>query len=691
MQLDQGARAFQEEALELLTEAEEVLLAMEDNPHDTGLIDRLFRAMHTVKGSGAMFGFDEVARFTHEVETALDMARAGTLEITHKGLSLLLQSRDHILHILATPDAATSLHDASDALIARLRAMTGQAGQQTTAAAPTQTTSEAGRCQSPGTWWIRYRPHPDSYLTGTNPLALLTELDAMGQMLAIVHVEAIPELATMNPESVLEWWDILLRTDACEEVLRDVFVFVEDEHDVSIVRLAGEFLRQDDLTEFAGLVGAASMEESAAVRAELESRVAALLARRTPIDEPRHGAEEHPGGGSPSAATASATIRVESTRLDRLVDLVGELVIIHSRLQQRALAHEDAHGRAIAEDLGRVAARLRDETLRIRMVPIGGMFGALRRLVRDLSMELGKEAVFEAEGADTELDKSVIDQLKDPLVHILRNSLDHGLESPEVRAAAGKPAQGTVRLQAAHDSGEVRIVITDDGAGVDLERVRQKALEKGLLAPGEEADERRVIECLFEPGFSTASAVSSVSGRGVGMDVVKQSIEGLRGRVLLETTAGQGTRMTIRLPLTLAIIDGMQVKVGNEYYIIPVSSIVACQERQTSGEATPVDTIPWQERLTPCVSLRALLGVAGQRPPYERIIVTRVEDDAVGLAVDVVIGQQQAVIKPLSDIYRGVDFVSGTAVNGDGGISLILDVPRLVRFATTTAAAAGKL
>ncbi|OLN28361.1 Signal transduction histidine kinase CheA [Desulfovibrio sp. DV] len=679
MQLDQGAKAFQEEALELLADAENVLLALENCPQDSGLIDRLFRAMHTVKGSGAMFGFDELARFTHEVETLLDLARSGVVALSSDVLTLLLACRDHILKLLACTGTDAADCSASDVLMNRLRAVAGGNDTRVAAAA---CGPPAAADKVAATWWVRYRPLPGTYLTGTDPLGLLDELAGMGLTRVVLHADHLPGVAGLDPERVAVWWDVALIADVGEAALRDVFMFVEDDHDVLVTRLSEVALRAADLDEFAAILGPTGWDETPVVLAAMSGHVHAVLARRSPVEDAGTAAAgEHPAGVS------SSSIRVESGRLDKLVDLVGELVIIQSRLQQRAAASDDIQDRTLAEELARVAARLRDETLQIRMVPIGSIFGTLRRLVRDLSGELGKQAVFETEGGDTELDKSVIDRLKDPLVHILRNCLDHGLEDPETRLAAGKPAAGAVRLRASHESGEVHIGITDDGGGVDMARVRQRALVRGLLAPDEEADEKRVLECLFEPGFSTASAVSNVSGRGVGMDVVKQVIEGLRGQVSLETTFGQGTRLTIRLPLTLAIIDGMQVRVGREFYILPLSSVVACQERTCQGPAVPVDSIPWRDRLTPCVSLRALLGVAGERPRYERIILARVDGEDVGLAVDVVVGQLQAVIKPLSDIYKGLDFISGTAVNGDGGISLILDVSRLVRFAMGTAAA----
>lgn len=680
MILDQAVLTFREEALELLGEVEETLLALEDHPEDSGQVAKLFRAMHTIKGSGAMFGFDEIARFTHEVETALDMVRDGRLPFSRDLASLILVSRDHILRLLGETGGKSRLTVLSDELILGLREITAQTGENLPQPCPETGSTIGTECpqgtHSPTlTWWIRYRPHPESYLTGTDPLALMAELTEMGQHRVVAHVDAVPDLDSLDPESVTIWWDVVLICEAGETDIRNVFLFVEEDHLLHVARLAASALRQLDLDMFDRRLASSGWDDTKKLEQEMACHVAEVLSHRVV-------ASPATAEGEKTEPTVSATtIRVESARLDRLVDFVGEMVIIQSRLQQTALSRDDSLIRGIAEELDRVVNKMRDETLRIRMVPIGGMFGTLRRLVRDLARDLGKQAEFIAEGGDTELDKNVIDRLKDPLVHILRNCVDHGLESPKTRLAAGKPAQGTVRLQASHISGEVHIEITDDGGGVNLERVRAKAEEKGLLAPGEPADDRRILDCLFAPGFSTASKVSNVSGRGVGLDVVKVSIEELRGRVRLDSTSGTGSRITMRLPLTLAIIDGMQVQVGQDRYIIPLSAVWACQERHCQGEAVPVDTIPWHGQMTPCLSLRALLGVTGERPRYERIIIARTEGEDIGLAVDVVIGQQQAVIKCLSDVYRKVEFISGTAINGDGSIALILDITRLTRYA----------
>lgn len=667
-------QTFREEALELLTEVEQLLLELEVDSNDEEKVARLFRAMHTVKGSGAMFGFDDLAAFTHEVETLWDLVRTGLLPIGKELLDVSLRSRDCMLELLAKPDGVTA--KASNELITQMRALTRRE------AAEAPGTAKVGKAPQPveppgnaSTWWLRYRPTPDCFLYGVDPTTLFLELSDLGELYPVVHWEAVPPLETIDPESVAVWWDALLVTQAGKDDLQGVFLFVEDEHEVHLTSLANEPLRQEDLRAFRALLAASSWEEPPALAEEMARQIAHCMATRQDATK----AEETPSGkGRSQEVGGAASIRVDSSRLDNMVDLVGELVIIESRLFQTVDSGDRFQLHAIAEELQRLSKQLRDEVLGLRMVSIGGLFGTFRRLVRDLADSLGKPAIFIGEGGDTELDKNVIDRLKDPLVHILRNCVDHGIEPPEKRVKAGKPAQGTVLLRAEHVGGEVRISISDDGGGVNLERVQQKAIAKGLLGPEEEADERRLLDFLFAPGFSTATEVSSISGRGVGMDVVKKNIESMRGGVHLESQAGRGSTITVRLPLTLAIIDGLQVLVGNEDYTIPLAATRACLERFIEGTPPRVGVITWRDRMIPCLSLRGLFEVAGRQPNYERVIIVAVGDMEVGLAVDVVVGQRQAVIKRLNDVYRGVDYVSGTTVNGDGTISLILDVAKLV-------------
>ena len=669
-----AATLFKEEAAELLADLEQMLLELENDPGNAECIGKVFRDIHTIKGSGAMFGYAELARFSHDVETVFDKVRAGELELDSALLGLTLTAKDHIGKLLSSPDASPDDVVASDDILARLRPYLGGAPQGGSPSAPAQETVHEKRRFNPSaakTYLVRYRPAANTFMSGTDPLRLMDELSDLGRLWCLFRPEGIPPLETLDPVMVFGWWDILLISDAGLDALHDVFIFVEDDHGVEMGEVSPEAIRGADVPEFLKMMQAGAGKQFEGMRGEIAAWISEKISQRTVRKEPAADAQ------------ATASIRVDSSRLDALVNLVGEMVIVQSRLSQAAATSGDAGLRSIAEDLQRLSSEMRDHTLGIRMVPIGSIYGTMRRLVRDLCQNMGKSVAFYGLGAQTELDKNVIDQLKDPLVHILRNSIDHGIEDPEARAAAGKPQKGSITLDATHSGGNILITITDDGKGIDVARVKAKALEKGLLAPTDTPSDKDILNLIFAPGFSTAQTVTNVSGRGVGMDVVKKNIESLRGTVEIESTPGLGCRLTIRLPLTLAIIDGLQVRVGTEFFVLPLSAVEACQERFLDAAPPVVGSMEYKGGLIPCVSVRGLLDVPGQQPGYERIVVTGVEGKWVGLAVDAVVGQQQAVIKPLSEALGGVRFIAGTTVNGDGGISVILDVANLIGFAFT--------
>jgi len=718
MSADPGVLAYREEAYELLAEIEETLLELENDPASKENIARVFRSVHTIKGSGAMFGFTEIARFTHEVETALDKVRGGKIRMTKDLMSLILLSKDHINALLTSaPEGGDADKLASDELIAKVREASKQDSSEDTppeTAAPDAPESPLGsqaessaespprsqadeRPSAPAaagldpaktqTWWIRFRPARVSIAAGGDPLVLVEELAGLGRLWGIPHHDALPNLETIDPELPYIWWDFFLITDRGENAIRDVFIFAQDGV-LSMQRLCYGTLRQSDRAQLFGLVESSGGKADPRVGATLADWVSGQVGERAkaPPAKPRAAEAEAPEAKD-KQDTGPSGIRVDSTRLDSLVDLVGELVIIQSRLTQAARLRREPLLTQIAEDLERLSANMRDQALSIRMQPIGTMFGALRRLVRDLSGTLGKQVDFVPEGAKTELDKNVIDRIKDPLIHVLRNCLDHGIETPRAREAAGKPSRGTVTLKAAHSGGEVVISVIDDGAGIDLVRVREKAVERGLLAPEAVISDKEAMNLIFTPGFSTAAKVSSVSGRGVGMDVVKKSISSLRGSVEMTTRPGLGSTLTIRLPLTLAIIDGMMVRVDSDFFILPLTAVEACMERFIDEPVRTVSSMERRGKMIPCVSLRKLFGVRGEQPDYERVIIVGLDGQDVGLAVDAVVGQQQTVIKSLSRVYTEVEWISGTTINGDGGIALILDVPKIVRFADQRAEA----
>lgn len=679
--LEAAVKAFLDEAKELLDDIEETLLELESTPEDQALVARAFRAMHTIKGSGAMFGYEEIARFTHDLETTYDRVREGCLSISKELLSLTFEAKDHIgLLLAAPPEGDAGTRAASDEILSRFRAFVASesavAGETPTCSLPIDACADESEADSPSTFWIRFKPGVGIYRTGTNPFALFDELEALGTCAVVFHGESIPYLEDYVPDDHYGYWDILIITDKGDASLHDVFIFQEpEEYHVALVHPGS--VRASDLEDMAALLRTHAEEEPDAIQRMLENEILGRLNKR--VETCQEVVETPAAAHAPS----KSSIRVDSERLDALVDMVGEMVIIQSRLAQAVQGHQvPSIFHQISEELERLTDEMRDNALGLRMLPVGTMFNSLRRLVRDLSGSLGKDVNFITEGAETELDKTVIDQLKDPLVHILRNSMDHGIESPEARMADGKPAQGVVRLSARHSSGNVVITIEDDGKGLDPEKIREKAVSRGLIAADAELGHKETLELIFEPGFSTAEKVTDVSGRGVGMDVVRRSIEGLRGIIEISSTSGQGTRLNISLPLTLAIIDGFNVLIEDESYIVPLNTLRGFQERLVNGEVRTLETMVHMEHMIPCVSLRKLLDVPGVQPEYERVVIIEVDGRVVGLSVDQVVGRQQAVIKSLGDMSSNVQWISGTTVNGDGTISVILDIPQLVRFAS---------
>ncbi|NGZ26897.1 MAG: chemotaxis protein CheA [Magnetococcales bacterium] len=657
-------KTFRAEASELLAELETALLELENDPTNSDGIGRVFRAMHTIKGSSGMAGFAEIVRFTHDVETLLDRVRKGQVAINQEILSLTLSAKDHVQTLLGDPEADQEWIATSDQILARLRPLLNEANVEK---------SPADRAKSSGllaTYWIRYRPPPETLATGSNPLALLEELEHLGMISQTFHGEAIPVLEDMLPDQTYGWWDILLSTERGESGIRDIFMF-EDERSLRISRLGDGSVRKGDFADMSTLFAPGGPNTEEALLAALHGHYQRILNEKVQKRRECTGKED----------TTLSSIRVDSERLDRLVDMVGELVIIQSRLSLLVHRKRDSALEQIGEELERLTTEMRSNALGMRMVPIGTSFNSFRRLVRDLSATLGKQVDLVTEGEDTELDKTVIDRLKDPLLHILRNSIDHGIESPEARTRSGKAEKGTVRLAASNASGDVILTISDDGNGIDPDKIRRKAVERGLIAADAELAKRELLNLIFEAGFSTAEKVTDVSGRGVGMDVVKKAIDALRGTVDLDSTPGQGTIFTIRLPLTLAIIDGLNVQVGKESFILPLATVEACQERFLDGSEKAVGSIERMGHLIPCISLRHLMQVPGDAPRYERVIIAKVDNMEVGMAVDRVVGRQQAVIKSLGGIYKDIEWISGTTINGDGGVSLILDVSQLVRYA----------
>ena len=681
--------AFRSEAYELLGELEEALLALEHEPDNREQIGRVFRALHTIKGSGAACGFDSISQFTHTIENVYDLVRSGKLPVTRELIDLTLLCRDQISCLFDEYYGKKSVEPVrTDDLVARVGKLIPpelRPVKPVSAPAPEASGKQA-------TYRIRFRPPRDIYLTGTNPLFLIDELRTLGTCRVVAQTTAIPLLEDLDPELCYVFWDVILTTDCGINAIRDVFIFVQDASELSVEiidagglaeeseykRLGDILVERGDLTPGDMKKAAASQKRFGEILVEKgmvqPDRVQAALTEQQHVRELRR---EH------RHTEEMASVRVHSHKLDTLVNLVGELVTVQARLTQTAAVSGLSALISIAEEVERLTAELRDNTMSIRMLPIGTIFSKFKRQVRDLSQGLGKDVELVMDGAETELDKTVIERLSDPLMHLVRNCVDHGVEMPDAREAAGKPRQGTVKLSAVHSGAHVLISIQDDGGGLDTDAIRATAVERGLIAPDAERSEKELCSLIMAPGFSTAKAVTDVSGRGVGMDVVKRAVEALRGTIDIGSEKGRGTTITLLLPLTLAIIEGFLTRIGSDHFVFPLSQVEECVELTAARAAgtNGRDLLNVRGELVPYVRLRDRFGMYGNRPPVEQIVLTRTDGMKLGFVVDHVLGGHQTVIKNLGRMYRDVQGVSGATILGDGTVALILDIRKLARMA----------
>jgi two-component system chemotaxis sensor kinase CheA len=627
---------FRQEAQELLEQVEQGLLDLARRPGDRDLIDAVFRGLHTLKGSGAMFGFDALAAFTHHCETAFDRVRKGEVPASPRLVAAVLAAQDHMR---ALAEGSPVSDGAGEALLADLRAAVDGAEAVETApsAAPTL-----------NTWKIRFSLPADALVNGARPLPLLDELRDLGEASVRVITDGVPTLEDLVPTECRLAWEVVLTTPHGRDAIDDVFIFVIDDMTLDV----------EDLTP-----AAVELAEPTLHAVQDEAPATA--------NTPEAGGRAKSGGD---------TVRVPAERLDEMMDRVGELVIAQSRLKSLAASSTDIALRAVAEEIERLAAEMRDTMMIVRMVPIAQLFGRFRRLIHDLERDTGKQIELSTEGETTELDKTVIERLADPLIHLIRNAADHGLESPEQRAAAGKSGTGRIMLAARQSGAEVVITITDDGRGVDRARVRAKAEENGLIAPGAVLTDQELLLLIFAPGFSTAAAITNLSGRGVGMDVVKKTIEGLRGAIEITSAPGEGSVVSLRIPLTLAIIDGLLVRVGSGRYVIPLATVEECVELTPSQDArsTGRSLITLRDELVPFLRLRDQFATGTAPDPHQKIVVVSTGQERIGLVVDQILGDHQTVIKPLSSFHADTGAFSGATILGDGGVALILDIGSLV-------------
>jgi two-component system, chemotaxis family, sensor kinase CheA len=624
--IDEALPTFFAESAELLREMETDLLACTTAAPSPDDVNRIFRGAHTLKGSAGLFGFDHIVAFVHEIEACLDRIRLGKAVLDSQLASVLLECNDHVEKLLALASNGNTVPD-SELLASGAKLLKSLGAPAHATATPKSAGAEAAAPSTAGTWLISLRFSPDVLVAGMDPLGFLRYLNTFGSITDLTIVdEALPPVADFDAQKCYLGFELAFDTDATREKIEGAFDFV-----------------RDDCT----------------------------LKLTPPAPKAAAAAAAAPGQVQAPAAGANQTIRVDSLKLDSLISRIGELItaVAGSNLVARRSGRRDFE--ECMANVTSLVEEIREGSLQLRMVKIGGTFSRFKRVVHDVSRELGKEIELQVSGEDTELDKTVVERIADPLTHLVRNAIDHGIEAADVRASRGKSAVGAIKLNAYHDSGQIVIEVSDDGGGLKRDRILAKAIERGLIDESAKPSDADLFNLIFEPGFSTADAVTNLSGRGVGMDVVKRNITALRGVVNMKSVEGAGTTVTVRLPLTLAIINGFQVGVGNTTYVLPLDSIDECVEFSAAF-----------------IHLRTLFE--NNSPPAKRqsIVVVRHGGRRAGIVVDTLLGEFQTVIKPLAKMFTRVDCVSGSSILGTGDVALILDVPAVLEHAIQRAQAA---
>ncbi len=711
MNLDGALQTFFAEADDLLNSMEAALLRMDEGDNDTETINEIFRAAHTIKGSAGLFGLNDIVSFTHIVENVLDRARDGKIVITSDLLSIFLPCRDHITTLVENArqeqenDAACLAQ--GKALLDSLQPWLEAAPQATAATAPNANTASnltAGAVADHEAWHISVRLGPDLLRNGMDPLSILRFLRTLGDITHITTItDHLPEYKEFDPEQLYLGFEITLVSNASQAQIEDAFMFVRDESDIKLIpprsnieayvnlikslpentQRLGEILvkshaisfqeldaalttqkQQAKTTGAVGMLGDILIEEQS-IPAEI---VNAALDKQKKVSEKKSNAENR-------------FIRVDAERLDILINLIGELVINRQRVD---LLSSKMGNPALIEavtSMGNFTEAIRDAALTLRMVPIGDTFQKFKRVVRDTAKSIGKEIELEIEGAETELDRSMVEKLNDPLMHIVRNAMDHGIESVAVRQTRDKPDSGTIKLTARHDAGNIVIGIHDDGGGLDVERIRKKAIANGILEDGIHLSRQELFQLIFHPGLSTAEQVTNLSGRGVGMDVVKRNIEALQGGIEIDSEIGVGTSFSIRLPLTLAIIDGFHVTAGLIDFIVPQNTILECVDLNSLNHVQGQNCVNLRGEQVPYIRLREIFSLQPKDHSREKIVVVQFGEKRAGIVVDELHGEIQTVVKPMGPIFQALKGIGGSSLLGTGAVALILDIQQLIGFA----------
>jgi len=723
MSLDAVLQTFYVEAQEHLESMENVLLKMDDGECNDEMLNDIFRSAHTIKGSAGIFGLDHIVNFTHVVENVLDRARDNKIVVEKDLVDVIFKCRDHIQSLVVVNldefTAQTDLQEIGNNLLEALAPWASEDTNQSLVATTPPDDSQPDNKQDDNGerfWHISLRLSIDCLRNGMDPLSFIKFLTSLGE---IKHIETIvdnfPSSANFDAENLYFAYEIALHSDASLEDIENTFMFVQDDSDITILppsakvddylalidKLPEENQRLGDILVNCGSLTKHSLEQALICQNKENSSVeefndkhklGEVLTEQHKVPEVVVNAALTKQKQNKKQVTEGKQIRIDSNRLDLLINLIGELVINQQRVDLLSKNSKNPPLVEAVDDFENFTNQIRDAALSLRMVPIGGTFQRFKRLVRDTAQELGKEVELTIDGADTELDRLMVEKLGDPLTHIVRNAMDHGLESIEERKAAGKSIKGQLKLSAYHEASHIVIAISDDGNGIDKERVREKAIEKGIINSDSQLSDNELFHLIFHPGFSTASAVTNLSGRGVGMDVVKRNVEALQGSIDISSQAGIGSEFKIRLPLTLAIIDGFHVEAKGTHFIIPQATIIECIDLANHQDIKGRHCINLRGEMIPYLNMSEIFNLTSsqahtltdemtQQAEKNELVIVQFGSDVAGIAVDTLNGEIQTVVKPLGPIFKALKGIGGSSLLGNGEIAFILDVPQLIELA----------
>lgn len=668
--MDNFKKKFVEEAFDLLNELETVLLKVESTSENKEQIEHIFRIMHTLKGNSAMFGFGMIDQYTHQLETIFDLIRNGKMSLSLDLMDLTLASVDHIKNLLDEDASSKSeVQNTHKELLAKINSIVaGMSGISHENKKEVIVESDNLK-----TYYVRFAPNFDILSNGTNPLFLVEDFRALGKYLAFPSMESLPLFNEFDPEKCYTSWDIIVSTKSEIDKINEIFIFAEDNCKLEIQKISDDNLLEDN--NICNLL----KEAGSGYKSISFQKISELISLGKSPEKKKENVERKDISDVTNKLKNISSIRVSSDKLDELINLVSELVTTQAGLSLLAEKINNKDLLVVAEDVEKLSRRLRDSTFSVRLIPIENMITRFQRLVRELSHELKKDIEFKVEGAEIELDKTMIEGLIDPVMHIIRNSIDHGIESGKERSLHGKSEKGEILFKAFYSGSNVYIKISDDGAGIDANKIRKNAIKKGLIQPDAVLSNKEILDLIFVPGFSTAETVTNISGRGVGMDVVKRKISDLRGEVSIDTEVNKGTSITIKLPLTLSIIDGLLVKIDDSFFVIPLASVNKCFEFQHSTLVNAVNNLIFvNDGHIPFIYLRSEFGIYTECPPLEQVVVIEFADTRIGLTVDKVVGEYQAVLKSLGNFFKKQDIISGATILGDGTVALVVDPNKII-------------